>query len=109
LLPTSPTAWRTASPGLDPPPEPLLEPFELGAFAFELLAGLELFERDDLGFAALALVLGFADFAFAFDCDFATCDFAFDLVDELARFGAARFFALVSAIFPLSSGGPWFP
>jgi hypothetical protein len=101
LLLTSPTAWRTASTGLEPPLEPLLDPFELGAFAFEL----DDFERDDLGFAALAFDFGFADFVFAFDCDFGFCAFAFDFIDELAGFDAARFFALVSAIFPLSSGG----
>jgi hypothetical protein len=68
--------------------EPPLEPFELGAFAFE---------PDDLGFAARFAALGFAALAFAFDCDFGFDDF--DLLDELARFGAGRFFALLSAIF----------
>jgi hypothetical protein len=97
----------------------LLDPFELGAFAFEL--GDFLLEPDDLeladfGFARLLLLvalvaLGFADFAFgfaAFELDFTfelafafACDFAFgfDLLDELARLGADRFLGLVSAIF----------
>jgi hypothetical protein len=88
---------------VEPPLEPLLEPFELGAFAFEP----DDFERDDLGFAArfaalglaaLAFVdFGFAALAFAFACDFGFD--AFDLLDEPARFGAARFFALLFAIF----------
>ncbi|HET9152560.1 MAG TPA: hypothetical protein VFN85_00425 [Solirubrobacterales bacterium] len=110
---------RTASAGLVPPPAPLLETFELGAFAFEpdALARDDL-GFDDLGFARLA-VLGLARFAFAFDFDwFFDCDLGFDfdcefelgdfaLLDEPAPFDADRFFGLVSAIFSLSSGSPY--
>jgi hypothetical protein len=98
VWPTPPTALRTASAGL----EPLLEPFELGDFAFEP----DDLERDDFGFAAFLAAFGFAvlvfaDFgfaalAFAFDCDFGFDDF--DLLDDPALFGADRFLALVSAI-----------
>jgi hypothetical protein len=104
---------RTASTGVEPPLEPLLEPFELGAFAFEPDdLGRDDFERDAFGcarfadFAAFGLALfGFAfDFDWGFDCvlfdwglgfDF-DCDF--DFVDDPARFGADRFLDLVSAI-----------
>jgi hypothetical protein len=120
VWPAPPTAFRTASTGLLPPLEPLLDPFELGALAFEpddLLLGLDDLELADFGFARLLLLVdllllvawGFADFGFAafeldfafepafgFDCDFA---FGFDLLDEAARFGADRFLGLVSAIF----------
>jgi hypothetical protein len=114
LSPTPPTALRTASSGVLPPLEPLLEPFELGAFAFEL-ADLEL---DDFGFARFAVFgfvdLDFVDFtdfdfeaalglAFDFDCDFG---FDFALVDEPALFGADRFLGLVSAIFLSPRGFP---
>jgi len=69
---------RTASTGLLPPLEPLLEaPFELGAFAFEpddLALELDDFPRDDFGFADLfaapdfaALALAALGFAFDFD------------------------------------------
>jgi len=94
-----------------PPLEPLLEPFELGAFAFEL-ADLEL---DDFGFARFAVDFGFARFAvfdfeaalgFAFDFD---CDFGFDfaLLDDPALFDADRFLGLVSAIFLSPRGVPY--
>jgi hypothetical protein len=109
---------RTASTGVEPPLEPLLEPFELGAFAFEP----DDLERDDFGFArftafaALGLALlvdfGFALFAFDFDWLFACvlgfdfdCDF--DFVDEPARFGADRFLGLVSAISLSPRGYPY--
>jgi hypothetical protein len=103
LSPTPPTAWRTASIGVLPPFEPLLEPFELGDFAFEP-GDLRL---DDFGFALFAAfgfaAFGFADFGFealglAFDFD---CDLGFDfaLLDEPALFDADCFLDLVSAIF----------
>ena len=108
--------------GVEPPLEPLLEPFELGDLAFD-------FEPDDLelddlgfdlfadfvaafGFAALDFVdFGFADFdfealglAFDFDCDFG---FDFALLDEPARFDADCFLDLVSAIFLSPRGVPY--
>jgi hypothetical protein len=111
VWPAPPTAFRTASTGLLPPLEPLLDPFELGDLAFER----DDLELADFGFARLLLLVvalvarGFADFgfaafeldfafelAFAFDCDLA---FGFDLLDEPARLGADRFLGLVSAIF----------
>jgi hypothetical protein len=116
LSPTPPTALRTASSGVLPPPDPLLAPFELGDFAFDF--GFEPddfgfdfepddlafgFEADDFGFAFFA-ALGFADFdlealgfealGLAFDFD---CVFGFDLADAL--FDADCFLDLVSAIF----------
>jgi hypothetical protein len=77
LPPTSPTALRTASTGLAPPLEPLLErePFELWDF-----------ELGDLGFGFEARV--FAVLALAFDWDF-------DFDDDLALFGVDRFLVWV--------------
>jgi hypothetical protein len=82
LSPTPPTALRTASIGLEPPLEPLLDPFELDDFAFGFDFAFD--EIDDLGFD-LFVALGFAAFDFAvfgfealglaFDFD---CDFGFD-------------------------------
>jgi len=116
LSPTPPTALRTASIGVLPPLEPLLEPFELGDFAFEP----DDLEPDDFGFARFAafgfaaldfVAFGFADFdfaalGFAFDFD---CDFGFDfaLLDEPARFDADCFLDLVSAIFLSPRGVPY--
>jgi hypothetical protein len=106
LSPTPPTALRTASAGLEPLSEPLLErdPFAPWDFANEP----DDFELDDLGFAFFAdprfADLGFAAFGFAFDfdCDLAfgfDRDLGFDFIDEPALFDADRFFVLVSAIF----------
>jgi hypothetical protein len=115
---------RTASIGVVPPLEPLLDPFELGDFAFgfgfdldfDELAGLAFF--DALGFDAFGFVvaLGFeADFGFAafgfealglafdFDCEL---DFGFDLRDEAALFDAC-FFDLVSAMILSPRGVPY--
>jgi hypothetical protein len=108
--------------GVEPPLEPLLEPFELGDLAFD-------FEPDDLeladfgfalfaafGFAALDFVdFGFAAFdfealglAFDFDCDFGfDFDCGFDFDDDPALFGADRFLDLVSAIFLSPRGVPY--
>jgi hypothetical protein len=118
LSPTPPTALRTASIGVLPPLEPLLEPFELGDFAFELddfeLAdfdfGFALFAA--FGFAVLDFVaFGFADFdfealglAFDFDCDLG---FDFALLDEPALFDADCFLGFVSAIFLSPRGVPY--
>jgi hypothetical protein len=112
---------RTASIGVEPPLDPLLEPFELGDFDL----GFDFdFEPDDFGFADFGFALfedrGFAAFdcdfaafgfealAFGFDLDFA-CDLGFgcafgfacefDLLDEPALFDADGFFDFVSAIF----------
>jgi len=101
----------------------LLEPFELGAFAFEP----DDFELDDFGFALFAAAFGFeafdfvdfdfdfADFdfealglAFDFDCDFGfDFDCGFDFDDDPALFGAARLLVLVSAIFLSPRGVPY--
>jgi hypothetical protein len=121
---------RTASIGVLPPPEPLLEPFELGDFAFAFDFAPDDFELDDFGFArfvdfAVFVVLGLAllDFAFDFDWLFAgalfdcaafdwvrgfdfDCDF--DFVDEPALFGDVRFLDLVSAIFLSPRGSPYY-
>jgi hypothetical protein len=110
-----------------PPPAPLLEPFELGAFAFEP----DDLERDDFdfdGFAdldfALFVALGLALFGFAFDFDWFLdcalfdwapgfdfdCDFelaGFALLDEPAPFDVDRFFGLVSAISLSPRGCPY--
>ena len=103
-----------------PPLEPLLEPFELGDFAF----GFEPddFELDDFGFALFAAfgfaALDFVDFGFAeldfealgfaFAFDF-VCDLGFDfaLLDEPALFDADCFLDLVSAIFLSPRGVPY--
>jgi hypothetical protein len=117
LSPTPPTALRTASIGVEPPLEPLLDPFELGDLAF----GFDFDELDDLdlfadpGFAAFGFAaFGFAAFdfealglAFDFDCAFGfERAFGFDLLDEPALFGAC-FFDLVSAIVLSPRGGPY--
>jgi hypothetical protein len=125
LSPTPPTALRTASIGVLPPLEPLLEPFELGDLAFDFEPDdLELddFESADLdfgfalfaafGFAALDFVdFGFVDFdfealglAFDFDCDLG---FDFALLDEPALFDADCLLGLVSAIFLSPRGVPY--
>jgi hypothetical protein len=127
LSPTPPTALRTASMGVEPPLEPLLEPLELGDFAFGF--DFDFDELDDFfadfGFAAF----GFADFAFfaalgfaAFDFDFAVFgfealgfafafdrDFGFDFasLDEPALFEAGCFLDLVSAMFLSPRGVPY--
>jgi hypothetical protein len=108
--------------GVEPPLEPLLDPFELGDLAF----GFD-FDFDELadffadfGFADLAFftalglaafdfdfaVFGFEalGFAFEFDCGFG---FAFDLLDEPALFEAGCFLDLVSAIFLSPRGVPY--
>jgi hypothetical protein len=109
---------RTASIGVEPPLEPLLDPFELGdlAFGFDFDFdelddfGLDLFADfgfDDLGFGDFDFaVFGFEalGFAFEFDCDFG---FAFDLLDAPALFEAGRFLDLVSAIFLSPRGVPY--
>jgi hypothetical protein len=120
LSPTPPTALRTASIGVEPPLEPLLDPFELGDLAFDF----DFDELDDffadfgfadfgffvaLGFAAFDF--DFADFGFealAFACEF-DCDFgfAFDLLDAPALFEAGCFLDLVSAIFLSPRGVPY--
>jgi hypothetical protein len=124
LLPTPPTAFRTASTGVLPPLAPLRE-FELGdfdlAFDFELdgFARFADFAFGDFDFAALGFEAFAFDFAFGFDCDFAF-DFEFDfdrgfdfdldcdfgLLDEPALFDAGCSFALVSAIFLSPRGCP---
>jgi len=104
-----------------PPLEPLLEPFELGAFAFEP----DDLELDDFGFALFAAAFGFEAFdfvdfgfvafdfealglAFDFDCDFGfDFDCGFDFDDDPALFGADRFLVLVSAIFLSPRGVPY--
>jgi hypothetical protein len=99
---------RTASIGVLPPLEPLLEPFELDDFGFDLFADLVA----AFGFAALDFVdFGFVDFeleALGLAFDFA-CDFGFDfaLLDEPARFDADCFLDLVSAIFLSPRGVPY--
>jgi len=87
LSPTPPTALRTASTGLAPPLEPLLErdPLELWDFEPEAFG----FDFAFVAFAAF-LAFGFCDFAFDFGFD---CDFGFD--EEPARFGADPFFDLL--------------
>jgi len=99
----------------------LLEPFELGDFAFEP----DDFELDDFGFARFAdfVAFGFALFDFAFDFDWRLgcarfdwalgfdfdCDFGlvFDLLEALALFDADRFLGLVSAISLSPRGCPY--
>jgi hypothetical protein len=109
---------------VEPPLEPLLEPFELGAFALAFDFDPDDFERDAFGFArfadfvALGLALfvdfAFALFGFAFDFDWLfdwgrgfdfDCDF--DFADDPARFGADRFLDLVSAISLSPRGCPY--
>ncbi|HEX5591758.1 MAG TPA: hypothetical protein VFX35_00250 [Solirubrobacterales bacterium] len=91
LSPTPPTAWRTASIGVEPPLEPLLDPFELVDLAFGF--DFDFAELADFGFVVLALeALGFA---FDFELD----DFGFDLLDAPALFEAGCFLGFVSAIF----------
>jgi hypothetical protein len=118
---------RTASIGVDPPLEPLLDPLGLGDFAFgfdfdfdELDDfGLDLFADFGLADFAFFAALGFAafdfdfavfgfealGFAFDFDCDFG---FAFDSLDEPALFEAGCFLDLVSAIFLSPRGVPYY-
>jgi hypothetical protein len=116
LSPTPPTALRTASIGVLPPLEPLLEPFELGDLAFEP----DDLELDDFGFALFVAfgfaALDFVDFGFV-DFDFEAlglafdfvCDLGFDfaLLDEPALFDADCFLGLVSAIFLSPRGVPY--
>ncbi|HET7455304.1 MAG TPA: hypothetical protein VFJ76_07270 [Solirubrobacterales bacterium] len=113
LSPTPPTAWRTASIGVEPPLEPLLDPVELGDLAFGF--DFDFDELDDFGLARF-VALGFDDFDFAdfgfealglafdLDCDFG---FAFDLLDAPALFEAGCFLDLVSAIFLSPRGVPY--
>jgi hypothetical protein len=113
----SPTALRTASIGVLPPLEPLLEPLELGDFDFEP----DDFELDDFGFAlfvallaALTVDFGFAELDFALDFGFEAlglafdfdCDFGLDLL-EPALFEAGCFLDFVSAIFLSPRGVPY--
>src|SRR4051794_11099062 len=111
VWPAPPTAFFTASTGLEPPPAPLLKPLELGAFDFAFdfepddlaLGFLDDPDFADFGFAAFDLLdePALFDFealglAFDFDCDFG---FDLDLLDEPALFDAGCFLDLVSAIF----------
>jgi hypothetical protein len=118
LSPTPPTALRTASIGVLPPLEPLLEPFEFGdfAFGFDFDFDFDDLELADFGFAlfvdfdfAVFDFVGFADLDFealglAFDFDFVLgfeleLELGFALLDEPALFDAVGFLDLVSAIF----------
>jgi hypothetical protein len=117
LSPTPPTALRTASIGVVPPLEPLLDPFELGdlAFGFDFdfdeLAGLDLFADpgfDELDFDAF----GFEADAFGFEVDFGFAAFGFEALAfdfdcelDLGFDFDACFFALVSAMFLSPRGG----